>query len=257
MRSCPNQFNRFPVKSEAVKPRDCNLAANSIVYAIMIERIIVGDLRTNCYFYSFNKKDCLIIDPGGEATRIIAAVEVLNLVPAGIIFTHGHFDHTLAASAIREHYEKKNVKLKIAIHPADRGYLGKNAKRTNLKHFKVLGVEAQVLFEKLFALMPEPDLLLKEGDDVFKSGLKVLETPGHTPGSVCLYCKRESILFTGDTLFFEGIGRSDLPGGSDKALLKSIHEKLLVLPPETNVYPGHGPLTNLERELKGNPYLRN
>jgi hydroxyacylglutathione hydrolase len=221
----------------------------------MLERIIVGELRTNCYFFSFNKKECLIIDPGGDASRIIASVEVLNIIPVGIIFTHGHFDHTLAANAIREHYKKKNIKLKIGIHAADRTYLGKNAKRANLKHFKVLGVEAQVAFEKLFELLPEPDLILKEGDDVFKSGLKVIETPGHTPGSICLYSKRESILFTGDTLFFEGIGRSDLPGGNEKTLLKSIHEKLMGLPPETNVYPGHGPFTSLEREAKGNPYL--
>ncbi len=221
----------------------------------MLERIIVGDLRTNCYFFSFNKKECVIIDPGGDASRIISSVEVLNLVPVGIIFTHGHFDHTLAAAAVRAHFLKKNAKIKIAIHGADRAYLGRNAKRTNLKHFKVLGGAAQAAFEKLFALLPEPDLYLKEGDDVFKSGLKVIETPGHSPGSICLYHKLESVLFTGDTLFFEGIGRSDLPGGNEKALLKSIHEKLMVLPPETNVYPGHGPFTTLERETKGNPYL--
>jgi hydroxyacylglutathione hydrolase len=223
----------------------------------MIERIIVGDLRTNCYFFSFNKKDCVIIDPGGDAARIISSVEVLNMIPVGIVFTHGHFDHTMAAGAIREHFRNKNVKLKIAIHAADRSYLGKNAKRSNLKHFKVLGGEAQVLFERFFSLLPEPDVTLKEGDDVFKSGLKVIETPGHSPGSICLYCKRESTLFTGDTLFFEGIGRSDFPGGSEKALMKSINEKLMILPPETNVYPGHGPLTTLERERKGNPYLKN
>jgi glyoxylase-like metal-dependent hydrolase (beta-lactamase superfamily II) len=109
---------------------------------------------------------------------------------------------------------------------------------------------------KLFEATPEPDILLKEGDDVFKSGLKVIETPGHTLGSISLYCKKEAILFTGDTLFFEGIGRADLPGGNEKALVKSLREKLMVLPHETNVYPGHGPVTTLEREIKGNPYLR-
>jgi glyoxylase-like metal-dependent hydrolase (beta-lactamase superfamily II) len=223
----------------------------------MIERIIVGELRTNCYFYSFNKKECVVIDPGGDPLKIISSIEILNIIPVGIVFTHGHFDHTMAATTIKEHYKKKNIKLKIAIHNADRMYLGKSAERTNRKHLKVLGADTEDLFERLFELMPEPDTLLKEGDDVFRSGLKVIETPGHTPGSISLYSKREFLLFTGDTLFFEGIGRSDLPGGNEKTLLKSIKEKLLVLPPETNVYPGHGPITTLEREMKGNPFLRN
>ena len=222
----------------------------------MIERIIVGELRTNCYCYSFSKKECVIIDPGGDAFKIVSAIDILNLVPVGIIFTHGHFDHTLAAGAIRAHYLKKKVKLKIAIHPADRLYVGKSGGRTNRKHMKILGPEAEILFERLFEPVPEPDVLLKDGMDVFKSGLKVIETPGHTAGSVSFLCKREPVLFTGDTLFFDGIGRSDLPGGNTKTLIKSIKEKLMVLPPETNIYPGHGPFSTLERELKGNSFLR-
>lgn len=222
----------------------------------MIERIIVGELRTNCYCYSFSKKECLIIDPGADPQRIISAIEILNLIPVGIVFTHGHYDHTMAAMTVCEHFKKKKIEIKIAIHNADRTYLGRAAERNNRKQVSVLGRESVRHFNEVFVKLPEPDILLKEGTDVFKSGLRVIETPGHTPGSISLYSKMESILFTGDTLFFESIGRSDLPGGSQKALMKSLRDKILVLPPETSIYPGHGPLTNLERELKGNPFLR-
>lgn len=222
----------------------------------MIERIIVGDLRTNCYFFSFNKKECVIIDPGADPLKIIAAIEILNIIPVGIVFTHGHFDHTMAALTIREHFKKKRINIKIAIHNADRTYLGRGAERNNRKQVSVLGRETVRLFNRIFEKLPEPDVLLKEGNDVFKSGLKVIETPGHTAGSICLYSKRESILFTGDTLIFGSIGRTDIPGGNYKVLLKSIREKILVLPPETNIFPGHGPTTTIEREIKGNSALR-
>jgi hypothetical protein len=86
--------------------------------------------------------------------------------------------------------------------------------------------------------------------------LVVLETPGHTPGSVCFYSEKEGILFSGDTLFFDGVGRSDLPGGSEKKLRESIQKKIAVLPPETRVFPGHGPFTTVEREKRGNVYLK-
>ncbi|RPJ09651.1 MAG: MBL fold metallo-hydrolase [Spirochaetaceae bacterium] len=221
----------------------------------MIERIIVGALHTNCYFFSFNKKDCLIIDPGGDADKIIASMEVLNMIPIGIVFTHGHFDHTVAASAIKDHFLGKSRRMKLAIHSADRTYLGRAAERNNRKHFSILGDDAEKEFEALFIPIPEPDILLKEGDDVFKSGLKVIETPGHTQGSICLYSKNENILFSGDTLFFESIGRTDLPGGNERAIQKSLRERILCLPPETQIYPGHGPLTTLERELKGNRFI--
>ncbi|MBN1522907.1 MAG: MBL fold metallo-hydrolase [Spirochaetales bacterium] len=222
----------------------------------MIERIIVGTMFTNCYFFSFNKKDCLIIDPGGDPEKIISSMEVLNMIPVGIVFTHGHFDHTMAAGAIKKHFENKNRKIKLAIHLADKTYLGRAGERNNRKHFKILGPEAEFEFDNIFQSLPEPDVILKEGVDVFKSGLKVIETPGHTPGSICLYSMKDDVLFTGDTLFFESVGRADLPGGNEKNLFKSIKEKLVILPSNTQIFPGHGPLTTLERELKGNPYLQ-
>jgi hypothetical protein len=104
--------------------------------------------------------------------------------------------------------------------------------------------------------LPKADVRLKEGDRVFDMDLVVLETPGHTPGSVCLYAEKEGILFSGDTIFFDGVGRSDLSGGSEKKLRESIQKKIAVLPPETRVFPGHGPFTSVEREKRGNIYLK-
>jgi hydroxyacylglutathione hydrolase len=196
----------------------------------MIERIIVGIFRTNCYLFALNKKECIIIDPGGDAEKIISQIELLNMVPTGIAFTHGHFDHTMASGAIIDYFKNKGLQIKCAIHREDREYLGKTADRMNKKHLKYLGPEALALYKEYAAKLPEADFELKKG-------------------------KQDAVLFTGDTLFFDGIGRSDLPGGDAKLLIASIKEKLLVLPPETSVFPGHGPLTTIERELKGNSFL--
>jgi hydroxyacylglutathione hydrolase len=221
----------------------------------MIERIIVGAFRTNCYLFALNKKECIVIDPGGEAEKIISQIELLNMVPVGIVFTHGHFDHTMASGSLIEHFKKKGVKIKCAIHYEDKDYLGKSGDRTNRKHLKYLGNEALLFYNNYSAALPNADIELKKGNKVFNSKLVVIETPGHSKGSVCLYNEQDAIIFTGDTLFFDGIGRADLPGGDEKALLLSIKEKILTLPPETNVYPGHGPPTTIEREIKGNPFF--
>jgi hydroxyacylglutathione hydrolase len=221
----------------------------------MIERIIVGIFRTNCYLFALNKKECIIIDPGGDAEKIISQIELLNMVPTGIAFTHGHFDHTMASGAIIDYFKNKGLQIKCAIHREDREYLGKTADRMNKKHLKYLGPEALALYKEYAAKLPEADFELKKGKQAFNTKLTVIETPGHSKGSISLYSEQDAVLFTGDTLFFDGIGRSDLPGGDAKLLIASIKEKLLVLPPETSVFPGHGPLTTIERELKGNSFL--
>jgi len=222
----------------------------------MIERLIVGALRTNCYFFSINKKECIIIDPGGDEELIISRIEVLHMVPVGIVFTHGHFDHTLAAMAIKNYYKEKGITIKLAIHEKDKSYLGHTAERVNRKHIKILGVEAEILLNQSFTSLPKANILLHEGDKVFNSKLNVLETPGHSKGSICLYSKTDAIIFTGDTLFFEGVGRADLPDSDEEELLLNIKNKILSLPPETSIFPGHGPLTKIEREIKGNPFFQ-
>jgi len=223
----------------------------------MVERVVVGPWKTNCYIYSSTKKECIIIDPGGSDEEIASRVDVLNMVPVGIALTHGHVDHLAGLRALRDGYAARGYKLPIAISPADRKFLGIGAMENHRENLESLGLDEATFFnigdeEEL----PKADVRLREGDRVFNMDLAVLETPGHTPGSVCFYSEREGILFSGDTLFFDNVGRSDLSGGSERKLRESIQKKIAVLPPETRVFPGHGPFTTVEREKRGNPYFR-
>jgi hydroxyacylglutathione hydrolase len=222
----------------------------------MIERLIVGPMGTNSYIYSNGKKGCVVIDPGGDADRIAASINMLKLVPSGIVLTHGHFDHTGGVQGLLRIYNTDSIKIPVAIHSADRHFLGKKASKTNLQTLADLGVDAPEEFLPFFEGLPEADVILKEGDEVLETGLVVLETPGHTKGGICLYSEKDGVLFSGDSLFFMGIGRTDLPGGSEKTLLEALRAKILNLPPETRVFPGHGLDTTIERELVGNPFLR-
>lgn len=220
----------------------------------MVERIIVGPLHTNAYVFSFGKKDCIIIDPGADSEKILRVLGVLNMVPKGIVLTHGHLDHTSAGARIALHYASLGEPVPIAIHEADAVFLGPGSEEHNRAQFSLIDPGAN-LFRELYTPLPAPDVLMKEDDTVLGTDLRVIHTPGHTPGSICLYSESQGILFTGDTMFFKGIGRSDLPGGDGRLLLKNIAEKLFTLPPETRIFPGHGPNTVLEREKNHNPYM--
>ena len=222
----------------------------------MVERVIVGAWKTNCYIYSSTKKECIIIDPGGDETEIAARVDVLNMVPVGIALTHGHVDHVGALGRLREGYAIRGYKLPIAINPADRRFLGTGGMETHRESLEFLGLDEESFFGGDPSELPKADVRLKDGDHLFNMDITVLETPGHTPGSVCFYAEKEGILFSGDTLFFDGVGRTDLPGGSEKKLKESIQRKIAVLPPETRVFPGHGPFTTVEREKRGNAFFR-
>ena len=220
----------------------------------MVERIIVGPLHTNAYVFSFGKKDCIIIDPGADPEKILRELGVLNMIPRGIVLTHGHLDHTSAVAKIALHYASLGEPVPIAIHEADAEFLGPGSEERNRAQFISIDPDSD-LFRELFTPLPAADILLNEGDMVFGTDLRVIHTPGHTPGSICLYSESQAIIFTGDTLFFKGIGRSDLPGGDGRLLLKNVAEKLFTLPPETRIFPGHGPNTILEREKNHNPYM--
>ena len=222
----------------------------------MVERVVVGPWKTNCYIYSSTKKECIIIDPGGSDEEIASRVDVLNMVPVGIALTHGHVDHLAALRALRDGDAARGYKLPIAINTSDRRFLGSGGIETHRENLEFLGLDEATFFGVDAEELPKADVRLREGDRVFDMDLVVLETPGHTPGSVCLYSEREGVLFSGDTLFFDGVGRSDMAGGSEKKLRESIQKKIAVLPPETRVFPGHGPFTTVEREKRGNPYFR-
>jgi hydroxyacylglutathione hydrolase len=174
------------------------------------------------------------------------------MVPIGVALTHGHLDHVAALGRLKDLYEQRGYKLAVAIHTSDRKFLGPKAEET---HMEYIEPEERAIFGE-FPVLPKPDVKLRDGEKVLTTDLLILETPGHTPGSVCFYSEREGILFSGDTLFFDGVGRSDLRGGNEKKLRDSIQKKIMVLPPETRVFPGHGPFTTIEREKQGNPYFR-
>lgn len=231
---------------------------NKMTYcnSTMVERILVGALHTNCYVFFSGKKECFLIDPGEDSGVILKRVLALNLVPKVMIFTHGHLDHTAAAQDIRVHHENLGVQVKIAVHETDAHFFGSKADKIHRKSFAALGAEGLALFSEMYRGVPEADILLKDGDNILDSDLKVIHTPGHSAGSICLYSESRGILFTGDTLFCEGVGRTDIPGGSQKDLLDSIRNKLYSLPPETRIFPGHGPQSTLEREMHHNPFIR-
>lgn len=216
----------------------------------MVERIIVGPLNTNAYIFSSWKKECILIDPGGDAEKLITQMVLKNLIPRGIILTHGHLDHTRAAAAIKEYYSGKGHTIPMAVHRLDSRLLGVGAKVYHVKHLEFLKLTHEEVFNEPYSPAPEADLILEEGDLPFESDLKVLHTPGHTQGSICLYSESQSLLFSGDTLFFGEIGRTDLPESDPQALIESIKTKIFVLPEETRIFPGHGPITTLERGIK-------
>lgn len=205
---------------------------------MIVKRLSVGMLQTNCYIVGCEAtKEGAIIDPGGDAKRILAEVEQLGLKIKYVINTHGHFDHTLANKDV-----VKATGAPLAIHSADAPMLTKGG--------------GAFFFGLMGKASPPADVILEEGQ-VLTLGqieLKILHTPGHSPGSICLYNEEEGVLFDGDVLFNTGIGRCDLPGGNGGVLMASI-QRLLALPDETTVYPGHGPPTTIGRERRSNPFL--
>lgn len=205
---------------------------------MIVEMLCVGLLQTNCYIVGCeDTKEGAIIDPGGDAKRILARVEQLGLKIKYVVNTHGHFDHTLANKEV-----VKATGAPLAIHSADAPMLTEGG---GAFFFGIMGKAS-----------PPAEVILDEGQvlTVGEVELQVLHTPGHSPGSICLYSEEEGVLFDGDVLFNMGIGRCDLPGGSYSVLMDSI-QRLLALSDETMVYPGHGPATTIGREQRSNPFL--
>lgn len=204
----------------------------------MIVQIPLGILEANCYLvYDETGGEGIIVDPGGDTTPLRREIEQRHVTIKAILNTHGHFDHS-AGNA-----ELASFDVPLGIHPNDRDMLAEG------------GGAAWFGFPAAPAM--QPTIALTEGFEypVGNLHLHVITTPGHTPGSVCLYIPEENALFTGDTLFAGGIGRSDLPGGDPRALTASL-TRLLALPPETIIYPGHGPTSTLAQEKRLNPWLR-
>ncbi len=205
-----------------------------------IVKLEVGSLGTNCYIvFAAETKEAAVIDPGGSVAEILAVVRNEKLDVKYIINTHGHADHVLGNMRVKE-----ATGAPILIHEADAAML--TSGQLNLSAWIGGSVSCGPV-----------DSLLKEGDVVkVAAGLEltVIHTPGHTPGCICL--KTDGVLFSGDTLFAESIGRTDFPGGSYSQLITNVKEKLLVLDDSVKVYPGHGPETTIGWERKMNPFIQ-
>lgn len=202
------------------------------------ETVIVGALETNCYLvYCLETLECVIIDPGAEANKISQLIIRERLEPIAVLNTHGHVDHVGANIDIKEKF-----KVPLYIHSADGPMLG-----------KVQQSELGFIFGAKDS--PPADNFLKEGDkvNIGKSFLQVVHTPGHSSGSVSFI--GDGFILSGDTLFFGGVGRTDFPGGSWEELENSIRNKILTLPDETIILPGHGPSTTVAQEKSSNPFI--
>ncbi len=200
-----------------------------------VERLVVGPLRTNCYIVT-DEEDCVLIDPGGNSDAIIRRLSERELEPKAILATHGHFDHILSVSALKTKYS--------------RPFLISGRERAIIDGFTEF-------VKKYFGFdpgpPPEPDGLLENATTIKLGGtsIRVVETPGHTPGS-CSFLVGD-ILFSGDFIFNGTIGRTDF-GGSESEMKKSI-DWIKALDSDLEIYPGHGEKTTLERERMMNPFL--
>ena len=200
--------------------------------------LTVGPVYTNCYIVNtVSSKACLVIDPGEDADKIADYIRKKEWKLEGILLTHGHFDHItgvsdLVSMAGGKVYAFRDEKELLA--------------DPHLNASRMMGYEVAL----------EPDILLRDGQKFTVADLtfQVIHTPGHTRGGCCYYAEDEKVLFSGDTIFMESIGRTDFPTGNSRELLDSIRNKVLVLPDDVKICPGHGPETTVAYEAANNPY---
>jgi hydroxyacylglutathione hydrolase len=208
----------------------------------MIHEILtVGPLRCNCSILGDETShEAIVIDPGDDISRIMAVLRQHSLTVKQIVITHAHIDHIAGAARLKQLtgapilYNQNDLPL-VKMMDIQAGWLG-------------IGTPE----------VPPPDDTLDDGKTIAIAGLTgtILHTPGHTQGSVCLYLPAHSLLIAGDTLFAGSVGRTDLPGGNTSQLIASIHDRLLTLPDDVKVIPGHGPATSIETERHENPFLQ-
>lgn len=199
----------------------------------------VGPLQCNCTIIGDPvTRKAIVVDPGGDARRILAFLQEHNLQLVSIVHTHGHLDHILAAGELKE-----ATGAEIKIHEGDR--------------FLWETVEQQCqAFGVPYRPLPAPDGWLKDDEALACCGGVAMHTPGHTPGSTCFWFGEQKLLLAGDTLFFRSVGRTDFPGGDFQQIVSSIRDRLYTLDEDTLVVTGHGQNTTIGEELRENPFVR-
>ncbi|MEO8766167.1 MAG: MBL fold metallo-hydrolase [Ginsengibacter sp.] len=208
-----------------------------------IKVLTFNPVQENTYILYNEDNECIIIDPGcyfdAEKEELKSFIQAKQLQPKILINTHCHLDHVFGNKYIAEEFN-----LTLQIH--------KNEERV-LEMAPASGLMFNLPFDNYNGEL----IFLKEGDiiSMLNDKLKVIEAPGHSPGSICFYCESQHFIIGGDVLFQNSIGRSDLPGGNHEDLVRNIREKLFKLPGDVIVYPGHGPQTTIGEEMKFNPFL--
>ncbi len=211
---------------------------------IILKRFVFNELGVNSFILHDATRDCVIVDPGcntdDQLKQVTTYIDENKLNVSGIILTHGHFDHVLGLDLIKSLYNSP-----VLMHHDD---------LNQVEHIdKYAGI-----FGFIVSKTSLPDRYLHDGE-IFEFGeskVEIIHVPGHSPGSICLYSRDDSFIICGDVIFYGSIGRTDLPGGNHKLLIKGIREKLLPLPRETVVWPGHGPRTTIGHEHDTNPFLK-
>lgn len=207
---------------------------------MLLETIVVGPLGVNCFILGDKESnEAVVVDPGADCDLILAAVNRFGLKVKYVVNTHGHFDHVGCNRALVD-----ATGAELLIHEKDVALLG------------LASVSAQKYGLRVED-SPAPSRYLADGMrlEFGRRQIEVLHTPGHTPGGCCLLLANEKVAITGDTLFADSVGRTDLPGGSHEQLIASIKAKLMPLPDETVVWPGHGPSSTIGIERRMNPYI--
>lgn len=206
----------------------------------MLKTMITGPISTNTYIiYGKHDNECAVIDPS-DFGMVSGFIDKNKLKLTDILITHGHFDHIMSVAELKQKYNAK-----VSIHELDADSL--QSERSSLSIMTPYDVKPC-----------KADVLLKDGDIINAAGftLKVLHTPGHSKGSSCYVCESERIIFSGDTLFYLSVGRTDFPGCSTRALFESINNKLFTLNGDYKIYPGHDAATSLDFERKNNPEVK-
>jgi len=216
-------------------------AIESCFHHVIIDRLVLTSAESNCYIVgSEHSREAIVVDPGDDAERVSSRLAELELRLTLVVITHAHWDDGNAAGALAS-----RVGVPVAMHPSDR---------------PLLELVREVTRERTGTLGPEPPEVgraLSAHDELHigELSLRVMHTPGHTPGSICLLVEREAIVLTGDTLMAGWVGRTDRPGGDQHSIRSSLWDQLLRLPDETVVYAGHLEPTSIGAERRENPYL--